>query len=558
MRIMRGVLASLIVVIVTAVVFIPPLVGLALQKWIDIGRYIPGMQKSFVRVVDYKRGWFSSDATSIIKISDTSLRNILLGLGASVQDLPDSIDLVIVQHIQHGPIFYGNAFSHLLGFAAIDHKLVIPQNEQALFTKLNITDSILRSSETVLGFTGKFNTQFEIKNYYMAVPTAALEARFELIKANISQWLFSDRLKGKIVFNNFYLKSDTSSIVLPRAAIKFDLQRDQNGLWVGSHKLSLSKIIIRDAVDGSYEVDDLNSTGDIGEISDLLTAKKDVTVKNIQYKDQVFGPFLLQVSADRLNAEAISNLIAAYKDIREHGELYESQMRQKLFLILPNVVSPGASIRIDKLQVNTPDGLLQVQAKLAWPHENFMAPDNVQELMRSSKLQASLRISTTLVDRMISIASKLTYLYQVPPEDRGALLDLNNNIRLMTQQNTNAILDLVQTNELSEEDSLGLLTLARNNVSYEDYAQRVRTLLFARKINRETMYLLDWLYSDLATQQTMLDQGLQRYEVAVEKQLHSQLDQLLRMGYVVQNKDDYYVTLVREEGVFKVNGKEIH
>lgn len=558
MRMMRGVLASIIVVIAIVVVFLPPLIGLALQKWIDVGRFIPGMQKSFIRVADYKRGWFSSDATSVIKISDTNLRNILLELGASVQDLPDSVELVIVQHIQHGPIFYRHSFPNLLGFAAIDHKLVIPQNEQAFFAKLNITDSILRSSQTVLGFTGKFNTTFEIKNYNMVVPNAALEARFEVIKANISQWLFSDRLKGKIVFDNFYLKSDASSVVLPRAAIRFDLHKDRNGLWVGSHKLSLSQIIFRDAVNGSYEADDVDTTGDVSELSDLLTAKKDVVVKNVQYKDQVFGPFLLQVSADRLNAEAIANLIAAYKDIREHGELYESQLRQKMFFILPNVVSPGASIRIDKLQVNTPDGLLQLQAKLAWPRENFIAPDNMQDLMQSSKLQASLRISTALLDRMISIASKLTYLYQVPPEDRGALVELNNNIRLMTQQNTNAILDLVQTNELSEEDSLGLLTLARNNVPYEEYEQQVRTLLFARKINRETMYLLDWLYAELSSQQTMLDQGLQRYEIAVEKQLHSQLDQLLKMGYVVQNKDDYYVALVREEGVFKVNGKVIH
>lgn len=561
MVLLRRLFILVIFIVAVLAIFMPPLIGIGIQKWVNIETFFPGLQnKADIQVTEYKRGWFTSDVTVVMNITDPGLRSALIDMGIEPTEIPQPVQLVLTQHLQHGPIFYSwhKGMKCRFGLAAMERKLEIPQKEQKFFTSLNISNASLKNDQTFIGLSGKIYTHIELVNYNMFFPKAGVQAVIGSLQTNIWQWLFQDRIKGEVIFDDIYLNGGISSLLLPKASVQFDLKKEKNGLWIGSHTLSLPEIMVREEGNNALEVNDLQTNGSVGESTGLLSGQKEFVFKKLQYKDQAIGPFHLQVSAERINAEAIAKLIDTYQDIKLHGEMYGSQLRQRIFSILPSVVTQGASIQIDKLDVATANGQMQMQAKLAWPKDNFIAPDSMEDLIQTSKLQASLRISVPLTDEIIGLISKMTYLYQLPMAERAALVDMNNAVQLGTQQNTYAIMDLTQLNQLPKEDALQLIMMVRTNISYDDYAMRLRELLFTRKINRETSYLLGWLYSDLTSKEDLLNQNLHRYEQDAEQQIHAELNQFIKLGYVTLDKNDYVLLLVRENGLVKVNGKALH
>jgi hypothetical protein len=222
------------------------------------------------------------------------------------------------------------------------------------------------------------------------------------------------------------------------------------------------------------------------------------------------------------------------------------------------VVSPGASVQVDKLDVVTPSGLLQMNAKVSWPIANFVAPDDVSDMLQSSHITASLRISTALTNDIIGLISKLIYLYQIPDEDKIGLVELKHNVLFLSNINRSVIGDLVDEQAISKEDADELDMLVQYNASYDDYFETVKRLLFNRKIALSAAYFLDWQYSMYSEQSDSLDKELSHFEDATTQQIRFDLNNFINKGYIEEEKDDYVVNLVRDNGILKLNGHTVN
>lgn len=558
MRIFRRVMLVSIILIATILIAAPPIIGLVFQNAVDMKMSFLGLQKKAdVKVISYHRGWFSSDVVSSIKFMDADVRAVLQQLGVASENIPEPLELVFVQHIQHGPVFYVKKKALTwFGLIAIDRKLQVAPNQEKLFAKFGITDSLVRIDQTLLSLTGKCLTHINIGNYYFTFPNG-IRAGFSSLQSNVWLSSFAPRVKGDVTVNTLTLDDEAMSVLLPYGNIQFDLQKDRQGLWIGSQSLSLSEIVARDEDSQLFALNDIQINGLTDESAGLIDVRKKVSLKKMQLDSQQLGPFYLQVSINRLNAQAIANVIEAYQEISQQGELYESQLHQKMLDLLPDVIAPGASIQLDKLNVTTPSGQLQLSGKVAWPRKNFSQDNSVTDLVQAAAVQASVRLSTQLANDIIMLMAKMSYLYQIPPEEREVLMDVQDEVRFLKQQNQAVIRTFVVSGQLSKEDGAYLLAMIRQNVSLEDFASEVKKLFLTRRIPREQTYLLDWQYSALNDQATILQARLQRFQDAVAEQIHAQLDAFVKLGYIVQEQGDYVLRMKRENGVMQLGGREI-
>lgn len=559
MRLLHRVISRVLILIFILIVFLPPAIGIIIEKWLNIGTFFLGVKDSpNLEVVEYKRGWFSSDIVSKIKLNVPDSFGMLSALGIDTQTFPSSFELLMQQHVQHGPIFYAKttSFDHIFGLLAIHRHLIIPQAEQSSLAKIGISEKLIDQDTTILKFDGKFYSDIVLKQFQTIVPHTDWLLQLPFTHIEIWQDALTPHVQGKIAIDHFTLRSGLTTF-LPKVFMEFDLRKDKDGLWLGKHAISLSELKVSDENNETIIVNDVQSNGLINENSGLLNGQKNISFKTIQYEKKTIGPFNLHASMDHINAGAILAMIDTYRDIRLHGELYESQLKQKLLSLLPTAVVPGTTIQVNSLNLETPDGHLQLQAKLMWPTQNFINPSSFEDLVQSARLQASLRIAIPLTQEMEGILARLTYLNQIPTQERQDLEVLNQQVQIAKQQNAYEILGLLQFNFISQEDSDRLIKSMRDDMSYQDYKSQIKDLLLNRKISLGDSYYLDWLYWNVTQSADELSQRLLHHLDITEAQIKNEINQFIQIGYLTKDNNDYVISLARENGVVTVNGKPI-
>jgi hypothetical protein len=183
--------------------------------------------------------------------------------------------------------------------------------------------------------------------------------------------------------------------------------------------------------------------------------------------------------------------------------------------------------------------------------------ENLQELKAKANLDFNLRISRSLFKEILAQLSKMTYLYQLTPEQRTDLINLQNEISANVQHDLFIVSILFSHNEATKKEGLELSQKIRNAVPYDDFAFTIKRLFLKRKITAETAYFLDWQYYLLDAQVTELQTRLAQYKETTEQRMNESLLNLIRQDVITLQDDDYVVHLEKSQDVFKLNGKSI-
>lgn len=557
MRFLRRLVIFIVCLAILVLLFAPPLIGIGLQKFATVALFF---NNSNVEIITYDRRWFDSDAKVRIKLNNSSYRKALDMLGVSTQDIPDNLDLIANLHITHGPIFYIPSLTLpcRFGIALVDRQLSVPPEQKDVFAALGMNESLTKVDRTCIDFQGNFLDHIELTNFYLHIPSNNSHVSFGSVNAYLWHSPFTDKVKGRFVIVDLNITGKTVSLTLPNTALQFDLKKDANGLWIGSHDLSLTQIVLRDANNESISINGIKTDGNAEESGNLLNADKHVSVQELQVDHDSFGPIYLEVSAHQINAEAISNLFSAYQDISQNGELYQSQLKQKILSILPRAISSGSSIQLNKLDLTTPEGQLHLDAKASWTGDKAAIPNNVPDLIQAANLQAGLRIAVPLAQQVIGMLSKIVYLDQITDAQRSELIAMNQDVQLQTQQNVFALAPIVDANMISKTDAEKLLQIMKNHLSKEDYYNQVKSFLYARKITLGMAYMLDMEYMLLYDVIDSSEKRLQELRDNASKDLKNQMQSMINQGYITLEGNDYIVNIVRENSVMKVNGREVN
>ncbi|GEM_PF-5772559 len=556
MRFLIKLLIVLLILFGVSAICLPPLVGLGIQKY---AAYTSFLNNGDIQVIDYQRNWYTSDVTFRVKLINQDLATSLEQFGVPKNNLPNNLQVIVKAHILHGPIFSEPSRAPFRwGWAFIDRKMIIPPESQSLFAQYGFNDSTIKMSQSYIDLLGRYEDSFEVGNVFLALPN---NARMSVGDASGSfwHWPLSTRFQGLAKVNNFSLENDMTHLAMSRGVFSFDMKKDPSGLWIGSQTVSVPDLTLRDQNNQTILINGLNMNGflDVNAVG-LLGGERQFSIQQISINNQVIGPFQMDLDVNKLNAKAISNLVSVYEETLRTGEMYESQLKDKFMAAIPAIVTPGAYLRLKKLDLLTPQGSLHAFARIYWPAEKFTRPDNLLDLLQTGQVQATVRISKTLAEVLIRFFGDVTYIYQIPPDQRSALVALQDAVRMNTEQNTFLIMELIDEKEIDKSYGLDLLSLVKNAAPMADYFDYVKALLMQRKISLEVSYLLDWQYMTLVQQFDIFSQNLQHSKELIEAEMHASLDNFLKQGYVTQNQTEYLISISREGGVVKINGKPMN
>jgi uncharacterized protein YdgA (DUF945 family) len=305
----------------------PVLIGLYVQRhYQSILDVYSSTKQLNVKLEHYHRGWFHSDATLRVEILDPNLVAYL--------NLPDKTAtsqfkfLLVDQSIQHGPIFYYNLkdLPYFMGLVAI-------QNMLRHSTEMNNVMHIKKDLDYV-SFRGNYHKYIKIDSVNLIYPSTDFNIRLD--KFETSLWISTKQKKfqGEIILQGGQVHNADVMILIPELKMQFDHDKS---LWFGNDRVSIPSLSLIENGNTTLSMAGLQFKSLSEDIEGKLKANKDILVHQIKLGDYLVGPFHVDISVNKVNLQALNSMIDAYQVIKERGELYESQLMQKMMMLLPDI-----------------------------------------------------------------------------------------------------------------------------------------------------------------------------------------------------------------------------
>jgi uncharacterized protein YdgA (DUF945 family) len=533
---MRKVSGVVALILILSILFIGPWVtGIYLE------RLYPSIFKAYdahgfhVEVKSYERGWFTSHATIVLEVKEPDYAKIL-----TAWHVPTTF--TIKENIQHGPIFYRplNGFSSIFGFATIHH--LFPND----LVELN----------DYVSFRGEDYNKLIIHHMNIRYPGTPIHIQMNRMESHL--WISSNqsRIEGKLSFHGIKLFDNIATIAMPEVMLTFNQHDPHYYYLLGQNTLLIPEVLWSEVDGKSLTITDLRLSGFTESSSGTFEGNRKLEFKKIVLGDHVIGPLHFELTAKKLNAKAILDIFQAYRTIQERGELYQSQLKQNIMTLLPNIVNVGTLIQVNELNVETPEGKLVLEGKLNWLKDTM--PEDVYELLQTADANMDLSISKKLLEQWIASASTMPFFNQANQELRNAYIDAREEMDDAMRLNAFLITDMTNNRLLLEEDALGLLLLQKNTVTLDEYRNQLTKLFLNRSISRETDYRLFLQYLEVQRPLLVLLQTVQKQKEETLQGMRAQWNDWIKQGYIKENKDDYIITMKQADGSLKVNNKAVN
>ncbi len=555
---MRKIITSVVLLVILILVFGPLVAGFGFRaSYRDLIAFYNSQDSIHIEILDYQRGWTSSEIKLSVEIDSKQLQAVLKMLNIPVNDTNQQYQFIVKQHVQHGPIIFSNNAPGVFGLAAIQSKFEMTPDTGSLLL-LGMPSAKLKSDDDFVSLLGNYFNHLEISGLQMLDPISRTHLQLNDFVSDVWIEPKQKRVSGELTLSNFSIYNSDDSIDIDKINLKFNHHLAPNGLWLGTHYIEVPKITFQEEGDEFLTIAELNFSGASDEISGVVSGARKLDIFEINYGGDVIGPMHLELSAHGLDAKTIYNLIEAYQQFAKNGEEYQGQLKQKISMILPKIVTPGTEINLDQFRLNAFKGNLTINAAINWPERNFEAPNNVHDIVTTAKARANLSISKKLMDDVIGIIAGMpTSIREASYPDRDLLLSVRDQMTAASKQNTYLIKMLVESDQLPEKSGEEFVEMQRALVSVDDYEKAIKDLFLDRKISLRVSYQLGWQYSQLRNPYQFLLRKVIEYQRSANEQLQAQLKELLSQGYIKEEKNDYVVLFQWIEGKLTVNGRAI-
>jgi len=553
-------LLAIVLIPVMILVFGPWVTGIWLKYQYEKMIALYNATGSFhIELKNYQRHWFNADVSLAVETRDTTIQNILTTLGMDEDVFPKKINFTIDQHIQHGPFIYHDIQNLPTRFAlaSVHNTFFFPNEMKKLLQTLGVSTTTVQTDDNCVTFAGNYLQRFSIANLQFIHPEK--QARMWIKGMQAAFWLQLEvpHIQGEMDVNDFSFANKKNAFSLSGVQLRLDQHSTLSGLWVGKMDWNIAGIRWKAKSIPPVILSGIHVSSDLHESGGKLWSKPRLKIDKIAMDAQAAGPISLQITARKLNAQALLNIAAVFESVLQRGELYHSELWQRVSFILPTLMAPGASVKVDKFEFVTETGSIQIKAGILWPNKDILPANDMLEMMDNGRVYAKARASKTFVSQVIGILSGLSLFREVPEQALDELSGMENDATSAMQRNAFLLASLVDANELSENDAEQLVGLLRDEPVGDQYPDKVKQLFLTKAISQETTYLLYW--NMVAIQQLVISyrQQVAQYQYVISQQLSNQFDDWIKQGFIKENDKDYSVSMTREEGVLTVNGKKI-
>lgn len=485
----------------------PLIVGIYLERYYQqlIADFSANSHIQMV-LTSYQRGWFHSKAILSIKIMNPSWL---------IKSNNVATEVTLQQTIRHGPLLFQPPY--LFGWAAIQNR---PYN-----------------NENVITFDGAYFTQFKIPNFKLFK-----EMGFQEVSGQLWIWPHKARFRGHVSFLQMKLADKENQLTIPSLAFSFDFSESAHHLWLGESSITIPEIDWQTVGHFLFILHQIKIENELHEDQGLLAGHHALDIQTMDIENETIGPVKFFLQYQKLNAEAIDQLLVGYQTIKQRGELYQSQLKQKMLMLLPNMIGTGSKMALDELSLKTNAGTFKVNGEVAWPYKNEV-PDDLEDFLKRASMKMEMQISKKLFEKVIQLLANFVLFNQNGENGFDALTKARVEADTVSRLNAYYLEELVRLGLLFEKDALLLEDLQKQVVPMEDYLFAIKQLLLEKNISLTTSYQLGLQYGEIERPFRLLNLQMQQNQAEVAADAQTFLAQGLKKGYIKQDAENYRMTL---------------
>jgi uncharacterized protein YdgA (DUF945 family) len=519
------------------------------------------------KIVDYQLGWLSSTAKFTIDFNSLNAKT------------PDPTKIVTIeQQITHGPFLQDPINGGwVLSQAAIQTYIHVDKKWESMLVGDAATDGIIQA-ETLVSFANHYASQVRapLLNYKNdSQAKVSWQGLTGLVNADFTndklKHLKSDFSMGVLTFQHPSL-----TVTVPSMALQGEKNCQEAVICTGTSTMSMPMLtMVSD--NKSYKLSGLMNTAAYGvEAGDAYNANFEIAINKLDIPNYIIGPINLKFSVSNLNATELKKMIDSTRKLADTGEDIQSQQMAVLSeynLALPRIFMATTVIREDAV-INTTYGNFTSAAKFYWP-ANTPLPVSSKDLAKMN-FTLDMRAATALVSQLVSMVDGVS---NVPAPVVVATPDPEKNL-LASINAIHVILDpFVQEKRISAEAVNAIVDLNKQHLSPAIYTVAVKKvigaqhlpLMIAGSVNQKLQekYMSTYVEADSAAVSsddhvvtpvavatppgTLAVPVPKSAPVAEVGKMQAQLNAIIKQGFVVQDKNDYVVSVVYENGTMKIN-----
>lgn len=424
------------------------------KNTVDVVNQVNGM---YAEVVEYHRGWFSSDALISMKlhVPERVSKN---EAGQSVTLPAENYQGQMPVVIYHGPfIFSPSGLKFGLGYLENDFNLPAKYAQQfdTMFTpdsdkpKLQINLFVNYLNKTVVG---------------MGIPAFKLVAKqgggqFEWLGMHSSTTVASNlnTVVGSLIIDGMKVSKDKTQIDMGEFDTQYDLYKAPNGLMLGEASVQFPEVMVKQDQNTLFSMNGLEMSSDAGVDGDLFNAHMSASLGLIETNGQKFGPGQFEMAVRNLDAEVLAKINQQAKAVQNGTEQEKQQALIALLPEIPKLFSKGAELEVSQLSMTLPQGDINGNMMIALPAGDVSNPF---ELLQKVKGHGSLKMPIAVVKEMMTQSIRQQMAKQ--PDMQQALMqqmhsgDANQSVnvdQLVAMQVDQRLKAIVQSGLVSQQDA---------------------------------------------------------------------------------------------------------
>lgn len=323
---------------------------------------------TIVKSHSYHRGWFSSDAVTVIDLSPGFYQLLAERLGQT--NKPGEFAFTYKQHITHGPFPLLTSFNLLPYQAATSTEFIFPDKLEKFLTRFFGKTQPIQIKERI-AFNGDTQSNFSIAGLNHDEAISGIKIKWSGFDGKSE---YSSDLKSRFNLSGL---SEKLSIDLPSKHFSMDnFSLNMNkflgktGVMLGSELGQIDTFHVKFNDNNPFELK-LNKIGggySINEAGEYINGESKLNIASFTLNQKTYGPVRFLAEAKHLYAPAVLGLTREIQQIHQN-ELTDEQVSTKLLAAYQEdgatLLAHNPQIGIRELFVHTPDGDIKMQAKIA-------------------------------------------------------------------------------------------------------------------------------------------------------------------------------------------------
>lgn len=335
-----------LIALISIFLLLPLLMGMISEsKCKKIVQVINNTTPVQVKIVDYKRGWFDSDATAQITLDKLDLEN---------QEL---LQLGVTAKINHGPLLINWArFS--FAQSMVDAKVCLNAAQNRLLNRPFGAEPIA-TAKVKFKLSGNANITLDSPPLVYQGQKNSFNWRGLKIKSKVS-YLF-DQLQSNIDFAGIDIGFEDHSFHLGQVTSFYHGTKTSHGLWIGDRNLKIASFALKNTNNRIFSLGNLNLHTVITEATqDTFNLTTELAVNNLNINGATYSQSKLNFDINGLNQITLINL---QKQLISDKKISFSQLNIGLDTLLA-LINNCLEINIKQFNSTTPWGKLIATIKI--------------------------------------------------------------------------------------------------------------------------------------------------------------------------------------------------